>query len=263
MALAWNDGRNRIANSVNQFRSLRRNARPMGRDEVAVWWLATEASGPADRHRWLGMLDRDERDRAARFRLELDRREFIAAHALLRSILTYYLDQPAAAWRFWTDANGKPVLAGEMGLPEFQFNISHTRGLVAATVAFHCKLGIDVEKIDRAKVDFSVAEKYFAPSEIAMLRRTPEPERPLWFFRLWTVKEAYLKAIGTGLGTSLDSFAVAFDPIRIRFPSARDDPNHWYFEMPPASDLHVLSLAIGCPSNTVRVVPRAVTPDEI
>jgi 4'-phosphopantetheinyl transferase len=258
-----NDGRNRTATGQNQVHPLHGKASPLGRDEVALWWLATEVTGPAEWHRWFAMLDQDERARAARFRLELDRREFIAAHALLRSMLTTYLDRPAAAWRFCTDASGKPGLASEMALPELQFNVSHTRGLVAVALVAHGRLGIDVEKIDASKADFSVAEKYFAPSEVAMLQHIPERERPNWFFRLWTLKEAYLKATGTGLGTPLDSFAFTFDPIRIRFAHADDDANHWNFEMLAPSDQHVLSLAINRPSHTVRVTPRAIAMEEI
>jgi 4'-phosphopantetheinyl transferase len=230
---------------------------------VAVWWLATEASAPADCHRWLGILDHEERERAARFHFELDRREFIAAHALLRSMLTFYLDRPAPAWRFSTDASGKPALAGDTALNECQFSLSHTRGLVAAAIASHGKLGVDVEKIDLAKADLSVANTYFAPSEIVILQRTSEAERPNLFFRLWTLKEAYLKAIGTGLDTALDSFAFAFDPVRISFADARDDPNRWHFAMLPASDQHVLSLAISRPSDSVRVATRAMAATEI
>jgi 4'-phosphopantetheinyl transferase len=240
------------------------SGRSLAREEVAVWWLATEACGPEDCQRWLELLNEDERMRAERFYFEFDRREFVAAHALLRSMLSFYLDRPAPAWHFSADDSGKPAIAAEMALPEFQFNISHTRGLVAAAVAPHGKLGIDVEKIDDAKADLTVAQYYFAGSELEILRRVPRCQRPLWFFRLWTLKEAYLKAIGTGLGTPLDSFAFSFDPIRISFaPGTDDDPACWHFEMLPASDGHVLSMAIGWRSDEVRIVPRAVAPDEV
>jgi len=262
MPPAWADGRGRAANP-NRVGSLHRNAGTLGHDEVAVWWLATEASTPADWRRWLLLLDHDERQRAARFGLELDRREFIAAHALLRTMLAFYLARPAAAWRFCADAEGKPAVAAETASPACQFNISHTRGLVTAAVATHGRIGIDVERIDETKADFSVAETYFAPSEVALLQSMPESQRPVWFFRLWTLKEAYLKAIGTGLGAPLQSFAFDFNPIRISFASGGDDPNRWHFAMLPAGDQHVLSLAIDRSSGTVRVVPRAVAAQDI
>jgi hypothetical protein len=75
---------------------------------VAVWWLATDAVGPADLGRSLAIPGEDERERAARSHFAADRREFIAAHTLLRSILAHFLDLPAVAWRF-TATPGKPT----------------------------------------------------------------------------------------------------------------------------------------------------------
>jgi 4'-phosphopantetheinyl transferase len=232
-------------------------------DEVFVWWMATDNVGPADLRRWLDVLDEDERSRAGRFWIDLDRREFIAAHALLRSMLAHYADRPATAWRFLSDEYGKPKVAPGAGCPELEFNMAHTRGLVAAAVTAQGRIGIDVEKIDRTKSDFAVAEAFFAPAELDLLRLVPQAESPNWFFRLWTLKEAYIKAIGTGLSTPLQSFAFAFDPIRIAFtPGANNRPEHWQFAMVPTTGQHVLSVAAHRPTGgAVRVVPRAVAAD--
>jgi 4'-phosphopantetheinyl transferase len=245
-----------------------RAVRPLGRGEIPVWWMRTDALTPADCDRWLDILDRDERDRAARFHFEQHRREYIAAHALVRTMLTFYLGCPAPAWRFSLDQYGKPSIASASGAPEFQFNLSHTSGLVAATVAAHGKIGIDVETIDQTKADFAVAEAYFARSEVEILRRMPEAERALWFFRFWALKESYIKAIGTGLSTPLDSFAFAFEPIRISFRAdIDDDPTRWHFEMVGVTDQHVLSVAVGRPAgpvgDTIQVLPRAILPRDI
>ena len=110
-------------------------------------WSATESIGAADLRRWLEILDNGERAQAGRFWVELDRREYIAAHALLRSMLTYYADQPPEAWRFATDEYGKPNFAPRSGNPELQFNLAHTRGLVAAAITLRGDIGVDVEKI--------------------------------------------------------------------------------------------------------------------
>jgi 4'-phosphopantetheinyl transferase len=97
------------------------------------------------------------------------------------------------------------------------------------------------------------------------LRRTPAAERPACFFRLWTLKEAYLKATGAGLGTPLDSFAFTLEPIRIGFvPSTHDDPRRWQFAAPPTTGRHILSLAVtGFGNRAVRVVPRAIAAREL
>jgi 4'-phosphopantetheinyl transferase len=237
----------------------------LAKDEAAVWWLATDAAGAADMRRWFEMLDQDERARAARFHFEADRRDFIAAHALLRAMLTSCLDIPSNAWRFSIDADGKPRIDRDIGRPEVQFNLSHTRGLVAVAVALHGAIGVDVEKIDGAKADFALAEAHFAPAEVEMLRRTPEADRAMCFFRLWTLKEAYIKATGAGLAAPLDSFAFTFEPIRIDFrPGARGDAANWQFAILPTTNQHVLSVAVGRPAGeAARLTSRALAPQNL
>lgn len=238
----------------------RRRERLLTHAMVYVWWMRTDHVSPADCHRWFKILDREERGRADRFRFECDRREFIAAHALLRSLLTFHLGRPAASWQFATGAFGKPKFADKFRMPNIDFNLSHTRDLVVAAVVAHGAVGVDVEKIDLAKADFKVAQRYFAAAEVEILRQTPQPKQATCFFRLWTLKEAYLKAIGAGLGTPLDSFAFTLAPIRINFLAAsQDHPQRWHFAMLPTTGQHVLSLAVtGHGNRTIRVMARAV-----
>ena len=199
--------------------------------DAFIWWMSTENVHPDDCSRWLGILDADERERADRFRFDHDRTDFIAAHALLRRMLEIHLRRPAQQWRFVTGEFGKPRIARQFQLPDIDFNLAHTRGLVAAALVARGKIGIDAEKIDAAKADFQVAQNYFASPEIDILRAAPASERAVCFFRFWTLKEAYLKAIGTGLGTPLDSFAFTLAPIGIEFLRGPDDnPRCWQFE---------------------------------
>jgi len=232
---------------------------------LAVWWLATDAAQPWDMQRWLRMLDCAERERASRFWIEADRREFVAAHALLRAMLTYYFDVPAPAWRFLVDADGKPWVDPNVGPHEIQFNLSHTRGLVAVALASRGAIGIDVEEIDEAKADLAIAEAYFAPSEVELLQQAPPSERARCFFRLWTLKEAYIKAIGKGLSAPLSSFAFTFEPIRVAFlHGPQNGVANWRFAILPASYRHVLSIAadrLDC--EAMGPATRALAPQDL
>ena len=263
MVGASGERRGRILTGESGNASLHRTRRSLRDNEVAVWWLPTGASEPDDWRRWHDLLDAAERDRAARFHFEHDRREYIAAHALLRTMLTVHLDRPARDWQFVADESGKPSLAGDAAFPGCRFNLSHTRGLVSVAIATHGRLGVDVEAVDPRKADLAVANAYFAPSEVALLQRMPAADQPEWFFRLWTLKESYIKAIGTGLGTPLDSFEFAFDPVRISFAGGGDDPGRWHFSMLPASDRHILSVAVDRPSDAIEISSRAILPGEL
>ena len=141
------------------------------------------------------------------------------------------LGVPPTAWRFLVDANGKPSIDPNVGPHQVQFNLSHTRGLVAVALASRGVIGVDVEEIDEAKANLAIAEAYFARSEVEMLQKAPPSERARCFFRLWTLKEAYIKAIGKGLSAPLNSFAFTFEPIRIAFlPGQADDASNWRFQ---------------------------------
>ena len=160
-----------------------------------------------------------------------------------------------------SDAEGKPRIDPGNGAGECPFSLSHTRGLVAAALSANGALGIDVEHIDPRKADFAMAEEYFAPAEVRLLQAAPASERDLCFFRLWTLKEAYVKATGTGLSTPLKSFAFAFEPICIQFePGSAERAAEWQFAILPTTDLHVLSVAAGHHTRAVRVSPCAVVP---
>ena len=160
----------------------------------------------ADLARFAVQLSAEERARAERFYFERDRRSFIAARGGLRTILGGVLQTPPAELEFAYGERGKPRLSGPRG-ERFFFNLGHSGewALLAWTRAG--EIGADIEKM--RPVTEGLAERYFAPEEAAALRALPAGEQEAGFFRCWTRKEAYLKALGSGLALPLDSFVVS------------------------------------------------------
>ncbi len=159
------------------------------------------ASAPAgDVDAALAVLSAHERARYTRFAFAEDRRDFALAHALLRRTLSECHALPPDAWTFVTESGGKPALSPELrAATSLSFSISHTRGLVACAVARDAIAGIDVERID-ARVDpVAIARRFFSSEEAEALERRAVAERHQRFAELWTLKEAYLKALGDGL----------------------------------------------------------------
>ncbi len=177
---------------------------------------------------WAAVLDESERARAARFVFPRNRVEYTAAHVLVRRALAATTGHPAAAFRFEAGAHGKPTawIGGTMA--GVHFNLSHTRGMVAVAVA-PFEHGLDVEPLDRT-VNLSIAGRYFCPKEIAWLGGLPEERRGEGFLRLWTLKEAFIKATGLGLSQELDGFWFQVFPPAIRFKDIADNPAAWRFE---------------------------------
>jgi 4'-phosphopantetheinyl transferase len=230
---------------------------------VHACFRATDALSGAELAHARQLLSDDERARAERFVFERDRRDFTAAHALLRSTLSRYADVPPTAWRFETAANGKPFLAAqdssraqpESARPELRFNLSHTHGLVACVVADGCDVGIDVESIDR-RLDLALANRFFSAVETAWVKAAPPEDGVRRFLELWTLKEAYLKAIGKGLWHPLDTviFEVGEDGDITFRPPPGVDAAAWQFALSAPAARYRLAVAVRRPTGVdVRI----------
>jgi len=92
--------------------------------------------------------------------------------------------------------------------PNLHYNISHSGQWVVAAFS-ELPVGVDIEKVKKANLP--VAERFFSTEEKSFLQNLEDAERDEWFFNFWTVKESYLKAIGTGLTKPLSSFSVFFE----------------------------------------------------
>lgn len=199
---------------------------------VQVWTLRVDALDEAAVAPWLEMLDDGERDRAGRFVFPRHRVQYVAAHALLRAALSRLGGAAPATWRFMADPQGKPfAYLGDDASP-LSFNLSHTEGMagLAAVAQPGCALGFDVEPLAR-EVDLAIARRFFCPDEVSWLLALPEAARRGGLLRLWTLKEAFIKATGKGLAENLASFCFEVFPPRIRFtPSLSERPADWHFE---------------------------------
>ncbi len=155
------------------------------------------------------LLDPGETDRYRRFRFDPDRTRYLAAHVLLRTILSRYAAVPPGEWVFRTTEMGRPEIEAVGDLPPLRFSLSHTRGLVVVLVCLGVDCGVDAEAVRPLADGEALERRVLADDERAGLADLPEAARRDRFIRLWTLKEAYLKARGVGLrlpmgGISLD-----------------------------------------------------------
>ena len=175
---------------------------------VEVRYRLTESLSQDDLDAAIALISSEERARRDRFHFARDRRDYAAAHALLRASLARAAGRPPGEWRFDAEPRGKPTLQpGDPARGSLSFNLSHTHGLVACAIASGADLGVDVERIDRGANADGIAGRYFAASEIAWLRAVPAKAYAARFITLWTLKEAYLKATGEGISESLTKMA--------------------------------------------------------
>jgi 4'-phosphopantetheinyl transferase len=221
---------------------------------VLVWTMRVDSGLPEARLScWHELLDAAEQARAARFVFARNRGEFVAAHVLTRTLLSTLMPgTDPGAWRFVAGENGKPVAClGDWPAP-ISFNLSHTDGMVgvAALAAEGHALGFDVEPLDR-KVTLGIADRYFCPEEVDWLQSLPEAIRPAGFLRLWTLKEAFIKATGQGLRQDLAMFW--FKPMlpRIHFKAGLTErPEDWWFEQQVISGRFIAAVGVNRPADT-------------
>jgi 4'-phosphopantetheinyl transferase len=180
---------------------------------VDVVYRFVEPVHSSDLDRLDALLSADERTRRDRFRVPEAAHIFSIAHGTKRRALSRRNPQvDPDQWRFWSDPLNKPHIVQEQaGEPPLQFNLSHCRLAVAIAVTRGVAIGIDVEDWRRAVDHEDIAVRFFAQSEIDMLRAIGPVKAAVRFFELWTLKEAYLKALGKGLTRPLKSVAFRFD----------------------------------------------------
>lgn len=177
-------------------------------DDVHVWRIDLDAGSPR-REQLAAHLSTDEQTRAARFHTPELARRYRVAHGALREILGAYLDEIPGAVAFSLDPQGKPRL----NTPALAFNLTHAGPLALVALAAGRALGVDVEQVRALDDARLVAERFFAPEEVQAWNRLTGSEPMRAFFACWTRKEAYLKALGSGLARPLDSFVVNVDPV--------------------------------------------------
>ncbi len=154
---------------------------------------------------WLRFfLDEDEIRTYQRYRVAHKKSEFLIGRALLKTILAKLLQVEVGEIKLLPDEYGKLYLASHSA--QFAFNLSHSNQVVACVVASEGKIGIDVEKVEKNLLE--VAERFFAPGEIQYLKEASPLEQRELIYKLWTLKEAYIKAEGKGLSIPLESFNV-------------------------------------------------------
>jgi 4'-phosphopantetheinyl transferase len=160
---------------------------------ATVWWANLDECDPGS---FEGLLSGDELGRAGKLRFARDRRRFIAARGLLRTLLGERIGIDAERIEFVYGEHGKPRLAAETDL---RFNLTHSGVLMALAVCEGREVGIDIEAIRPDLFAEGIARRYLPLEAAREIERRSGDERSEEFFRAWVRQEAYAKGLGVGL----------------------------------------------------------------
>jgi len=187
----------------------------------------------------MSLLGEAEQQSIERTRKEKDKIDKILGWILCRMEASLRYGVHPAEIRIDFHEKGKPFFPD---FPDFKFNITHGGNLIAVAFCDDREVGIDVEAADR-KVNLMIAERFFTPAEVDFLQKTPLEQRPHTFLRLWTIKEAYLKMIGTGLSRPLNSFEIQLSDGKITICENQMRQNCTIFQGETACE-HIITLCV-------------------
>lgn len=154
----------------------------------------TNLPDPKEEPHLLDALTKERIFRIQKYLKPEDRKRSFGAGLLLKRVLPLHGVMPE---EIHIGADGKPKVEGAF------FNLSHSGNIVVCAVAGN-EVGCDVEKV--VKTPEGVAERFFHQDEMAYIKESVGQERDERFFRIWTMKESYIKMTGEGMRLSFDRF---------------------------------------------------------
>ncbi len=195
--------------------------------ELHLWYVYSAIS-PSAIEKCKNALSKQELAKVTFFEFEQVRDSYIISQGTLRLLLSAYLNIPGHLLQLGRRNKGKPYSIDD---PELYFNMSNTGSIVVIAFSRDGEVGIDIEQ-KRALPDLDeLINRNFTSSEIKFINSKPK-EKINRFFRFWTVKESYLKAIGEGMRLLPDSIEFSLEKDRIRQLSVKGifEQEDWYFK---------------------------------
>jgi 4'-phosphopantetheinyl transferase len=200
------------------------------------------------------VLSRDEQAKGRAFAAHELRSRYRRSRTALRMVLARYVQRPAVELRFEYNNAGKPFLEDQ----GWEFNVSHsgTRALIAIA---RQAVGVDLEMLNGPGIDpDELAPLVCHPTEKALLSTLPAFERHHKFYKLWTAKEAYCKALGLGLQQTLPTLRFQALPnasIAMVIDEQAGDLPAYFVHALPLMPGFASSLCLPCPAADVSIFP--------
>ena len=211
----------------------------IGISEVHVWKynLGNSKIIPED---IICFLSENEIQRANKFPQTPLRTRYLLVHFFVREILSRYLDKSKIELNFIQDAYGKKFLTDS----NLYFNLSYRDEYALLVVSKIPKIGIDIEKIIEIDNVPEFSLDYFTTNEINVLSNVKSKQKQFTLlFKLWTIKESVIKALGVGFKDKLTSYDLS-DFIDSTVNFVNFDKSIWQIHPIPIDDKHVASVAI-------------------
>jgi 4'-phosphopantetheinyl transferase len=225
---------------------------------IDIWQISLNAS-PSDYGHLQSLLDTHEQQRLQKLHPSKTS-SFLISHIACRQILSRYCELKASDIQYHYNSHRKPSLLKNRNI---KFNLSHSGEYALLAIGKH-ELGIDIESCKPRTSLPRLANRFFASEETEFLMAHPEHLQAALFYKIWTHKEAYLKAIGTGIATPLPSFSVIhnnkFEPHCLNTITKQPDYG-WHQAEINAADNYKAALTIETPIIKIQYFNYEILPD--
>lgn len=219
--------------------------------EVHIWYADDREIIDSDLLcRYLSCLSEEEKLQYEKFYFSKDRHQYLVTRAMVRNILSLYSHSTRPVdWVFLKNKFGKPFIKNELGDLLLKFNVSHTVGMIVVAVTRDLDVGVDVELPGGNGLDIALIKNVCSCQEWSMLSGSIDvTQKEILFYDLWTLKEAYLKARGTGITIPLSNVSFLFSGADYLEPmfteEVDDDPINWEFHCLSLNSVHKIALVV-------------------
>ncbi|KPU83017.1 4-phosphopantetheinyl transferase [Psychromonas sp. PRT-SC03] len=218
-------------------------------NDVHLWILNPQQI--KDTKHFLALLTPLEEQKVKRYRLPQAQRNALLTRAFVRLILSQYEIRPASQWHFDINALGKPEVSNTTR--PLRFNLSHNNDLIICAITLEKDIGCDIENLARKINVKSISKRYFSVLEQQQLNALPDNQKNAFFFKLWTLKEAFVKATGLGIAQGLDTFSFNLaeqrqkeQNIHLMFSQkcSEQDARRWQSHLFYPDDTHCIALCV-------------------
>lgn len=197
----------------------RRNGISFNTDDIQIWSISLD-SNEKFRDACLNALGEKGRERINYFKFKQVQESYIISQGGLRLLLSHYLNIPADKIQIGKLSKGKPY---SIDNPKLRFNMSNSGRRVVYAFSMDEEIGIDLERLRELSDLDELIEKNYNSYERDYINKLPE-QRSYRFFKFWTIKEAYLKAIGVGMRIPPDNLVFSIQNGDYKLQSIKGEP---------------------------------------
>ena len=183
----------------------------LNKNELHIWRAKISDNIDKLANYW-HLLSQDEQLRANEFYFSKDKNRYIIARAILKKLIANYIGSVPQSILLSYNSYGKPYLLINNYIHELKFNLAHSKDCIVYGFTKNIDIGIDIEFIDTNLITDNLVTYFCSDEEKDTLLKLCHQQKYHYFYELWVLKEAFIKALG--LGFSYDITKININLIR-------------------------------------------------